>query len=168
MVFSTSITKGINPERFNKANGSGTVRFQRFHGGKSRHMSNYVPTHLFEERPDTVIIHVGGNDLPTSRENPIPPVKIANQIIETALICKKFEVQNILISGVTTRRAHFLQQRCNELNNILKGLCKSHNLIYIDNSAIKVEHLYDGVHLNDDGTKILADNYLNHLKLHSS
>ena len=160
IVFSTSITKGIYPPRLNSKYENGSIRLQRFHGGQSRFAGNYMSQHLFEERPETVIVQFGGNDLATSRINPTPISKVANQVIEAGLLCKQFDVQNIIISGVTTRKNEFQQKRCEELNIILKGLCDRHNFVFIDNSMITVNHLYDGVHLNDDGTKILADNYL--------
>ena len=154
------MTKTINEHRFNRAYDHGTARFQKFHGGKARHIKDYVPTHLNEDEPDTVIIQVGGNDLPTRRDKPTPVVNIANDIIKTGLICRSKNVRNVLIGGVIVRKAQYMKERCKELNNALRGLCKIHNFTFIDNTKISVDHLYDGVHLNEDGTQILADNYL--------
>ena len=68
-----------------------------------------------------------------------------------------------MIGGVTTRKASYMQRRCRDLNYILRGMCSANNFYFIDNSAIKVEHLYDGVHLNETGVGILSNNYLNAL-----
>ena len=47
------------------------------------------------------------------------------------------------------------------VNNILKRVCKLNGLGFIDNSNICAENLFeDGLHLNDDGKVILANNFL--------
>ena len=48
------------------------------------------------------------------------------------------------------------------VNNILKQVCKLNGLGFIDNSNICSEHLFDdGLHLNDNGKVILANNFMN-------
>ena len=71
----------------------------------------------------------------------------------------------MFIGGVITRKVFYMQKRCEELNKVLENLCKINNFIFIDNSNIHTGHLYDGVHLNDEGTSILANNYLDALKI---
>ena len=47
------------------------------------------------------------------------------------------------------------------VNNILKRVCKLNGLGFIDNSNICAETLFeDGLHLNDDGKVILANNFV--------
>ena len=161
IIFSTSITKDIDVRRFQKSYTSGTVRIQKFHGGRTLHFQDYLPTHLYHEKPDTVILQCGGNDLPTPRHKNVPLTKIADQIIDAGLVCKEFGVQDILIGGVTTRNTNFLKKRCSDLNEILVNLCSSHGFTFIDNSSITPEeHMYDGQHLNSKGTSLLSNNYL--------
>ena len=64
MVFSTSITKGINVQEFNDAVVNGRAEFHKFRGKKAQHIKHYIKSHLSIERPDRVVIHIGGNDLP--------------------------------------------------------------------------------------------------------
>ena len=163
VVFSSSITRGIDFDRFKDRYTGGKIRFQKFPGGKAEHMSDYMPTHLFKENPDTVIIHVGGNDLPTPRHDPVPVSTIVDHIIECGRVCRSFEVENVLIAGVTIRKASYMQKRCRDLNYSLRGMCSANGFKFIDNSGIKEEHLSDGVHLNEAGTSILSNNYLNAL-----
>ena len=132
-------------------------------------MSDYIVPHLSEEKPDIVIIHCGGNDLPTPSKRPVMLTTIANEIIDTGLLCRKAKVKNIAIAGVTIRETPFLKKRCEELNDLLRSMCKLNNFMFIDNSEITEEHLFDGIHLNQDGSKILAENYLSALwKMHNS
>ena len=163
LIFSTSITKGIRPGEFNEYyDGNGKVSFRRFHGGHARHIKEYLGTHLQEVAPKTVIIQSGSNDLPTSRYDPVPVGDIANDIMASGMTCKQYGVQNVIISSVLPRNKWFLQERARDLNKFLSELCKVCGFIFIDNSNILVDqHLYtDGVHLNDEGTIVLANNYL--------
>ena len=162
LIFSTSITKGINNRDFNEHfEGEGSASFRRFHGGLARQIKEYLWVHLSEVRPESVIIQTGGNDLPTPRSNPVPVVDIASEIIQSGLICREYGSKNIFISGVPTRRAHYMQVRCRELNDILMEQCKAHGFIFIDNTNINTSHLqHDGVHLTNEGSVLLAKNYL--------
>ena len=164
LIFSTSITKGIKVNEFNDNYDGGTASFRRFHGGRVRHIKEYLWTHLEERQPKTVIIHAGGNDLPTPKgEQPIPVGDIANDVMEAGIICRRYGVRDIFISSVTLRKQMYVQRRCQELNDFLRELCKLHGFIYLDNSNIKLEHLFDGTHLNHEGSVILANNYLYYL-----
>ena len=162
IVFSTSMTRDIDQVEFNKCFVKGHARFQKFHGGRARHMKEYVQTHMREEKPDTVIIHAGGNDLRTMRNNPTPPMQVANEIIDIGLACKKNGASRVIISGVITRKPKFLQDRCRDVNEVLASLCEISKFTYIDNKDITLDYLLkDGVHLNDEGSVLLAQNYLN-------
>ena len=144
--------------------GEGFVSFRRFHGGKARHIKQYLATHLEEVAPKTVVIQTGGNDLPTPRQNPMPVETIAQDIIESGEICKYYGVENVLISGVPTRSKSYIQTRCHDLNNILQEMCKQNGFTYIDNTNIDLTHLQeDGVHLTNEGSNTLANNYLFYL-----
>ena len=124
-------------------------------------MKHYVSSHMTEEKPDTVIIQAGGNDLRTTRSNPTTALDVANDIMEIGIVCKKKGASRVCISGVPIRKAKFLQDRAKDINKILVDLCKINKFTFIDNSVIDIDCLHhDGVHLNRDGTKVLANNYL--------
>ena len=166
LIFTTSISKGINSRTFNECYNPRRAQFTRFPGARAKHMSEYVTPRIRDERPETVIIHAGGNDLPVNNnERYVSLWTVANFITDAAMVARNHGARNILIGGVTTRKGGFLKKRCDALNGILISLCKRKGFIYIDNSGIGDEHLYvDGVHLNHKGTVRLADNYLDALK----
>jgi hypothetical protein len=165
IVFSTSITKHFDERRFDAAYSHGTARFQRWHGGRAEHIKHYVATHLKKEKPDTVVIQIGGNDLQRGdRRDPATITEIANDIIETARICRSHDVQHIFVGGVPVRRPKWTWDICKDLNNSLKGQCTLNNFNFYDNSDITTHDLYDGVHLNDTGVSKMANNMLLGLK----
>ena len=154
-VFSTSITKGIDLEEFNAKYVGKSAKIHRFHGKKARHLKHYIPVHMDEDKADTCVIIAGGNDL--SDKTPI--LKIANELMEAALTCKRHGAQNIVISSVLPRST--CEQKRVELNKILMDLCDIHNFVFMDNWNMSLQHVsYDGVHLNRRGDKQLLFNLL--------
>ena len=124
-----------------------------------------METHLYDERPDSVIILAGGNDLPTKRGNPSSLAVIASHIMDIAMMCKKYAVSNICVSSVLPRQDFHLQLRRRELNNSLRSLCDLYNFTFIDtdhgeNRIVLSEHIdHDGVHLNTLGSEVLAQRF---------
>ena len=164
MVFSTSMTKGIQVREFNKRLNNGIARFRRFHGGRVRHLHNYVDTHLEDENPEVVVIQEGGNDLPTKKNNPSSVKDIATQIIKTGQKCLSYGVKTVLIASIITRKKHYMDQRRIELNKYLQAMCLSCGFKYINNDNITHKHLdEDGVHLTKSGSSVLASNFRNAL-----
>ena len=91
--------------------------------------------------------------------------RCAVNIIETAQICKDRGAKTVLIGGVTERQYEYAEERCKILNKELQELCRHNGFIFIDNTNIRpTQHLLDRVHLNDRGTTILANNYLDSLR----
>ena len=90
---------------------------------------------------------------------------IANEIIDIAMMCTKYEVSNICISSVLPREDFHLQLRRKELNNNLRSLCELYNFTFIDtdhgeDKIVLSEHIdYDGVHLNILGSEVLAQRF---------
>ena len=163
VVFSSSITKGIDNKAFNDdLHGSSTAEFVRWPGKKAEHIKNDVKPHLTQGKPQAVIIQAGGNDFGRAPFNGDVSVhEIADHLIETADACKRHGVRDIYIGGVVTRKG--LQKRIFELNDILKEKCRLRGFNFIDNENIFIAHLYDGVHLNAHGSNILKNNYLSAL-----
>ena len=107
---------------------------------------------------------MGGNDL-QDMYYPEAITRNAVNIIETGQICKDRGAKTVYIAGVTDRKYDYARERCEALNRELQELCELNNFHFIDNSNIvPMEHLSDRVHLNDDGTTLLADNYLKALR----
>ena len=164
LIISTSITRDIKLAVFNNCYEYGNAWFARKRGWKIRQIKEDVFKNLKNGDCDEVIVHMGGNDL---QDMYLPELitKRAVDIIETAQICKDRGAKTVFIGGVTERKYEYAQERCEALNRELQELCHHNGFVFIDNSNIRpMEHLSDRVHLNDPGTTILADNYLNSLR----
>ena len=71
------------------------------------------------------------------------------------------------MSGVLPSSDFHLQLKRQELNTVLESLCDLNNFIYIPNKTLVLsKHIcHDGVHLNDSGSKLLQDTFLEYLNL---
>ena len=107
----------------------------------------------------------GGNDLPTSRGvKPTPVIDIANQIMDSALLCKKYGVKDVIVSSILPRKESYskdTEKRRLEVNDILQSLCDINNMVFLDNDIgddkiTYPRHMYDGVHLTDEGSDLLS------------
>ena len=156
-VFSTSMTRDFDMIGFRRPCKS-DVNLHKYNGKKARHFKTYVTAHLPEDKPDDVIIQCGGNDLPTKAS----VREIANEIIETGIVCRTMGVHRVMISSILPRGDFHLQLKRQELNQLLESLCEINKFIFIKNKTMVLSrHLdHDGVHLNDEGTKLLQETFV--------
>ena len=67
----------------------------------------------------------------------------------------------VSVSGLISQRDENTNQKIMHINHTMKDVCASRGWLFIDNARIKVEHLKNkGIHLNGDGVKILASNFI--------
>ena len=112
-------------------------------------------------------VQMGGNDL-QDLYYPEAMSRLANTIIETGQLCRERGAETVFIAGIPVRCYEYTWDRCRALNGELKKLCRRNDFIFIDNSNLNhTDHLHqDGVHLNGDGDRILANNYLDCFEFH--
>ena len=88
-------------------------------------------------------------------------------------ICKKGQTEmaeeaikirpsiKVSVSGLISQRDENTNEKIMHINHTMKDVCASRGWLFIDNARIKVEHLKNkGIHLNGDGVKILASNFI--------
>ena len=166
LIFSSSITRGIQKKSFNEDCRTSNVIFHEFKGKTAQDIVRYMPPHLEDEHPTSVVLVAGGNDLPNRDISMDGIRKVANCLIEGGLRCKtQYGVDQIYISSIMPRSHSAFQGNRHQLNQMLKTLCEENDFVYIDNDNIVLRpHVdYDGVHLNDDGSYLLRENLLDAL-----
>ena len=155
-LLGSSIIQRIKMYDFNGQLHDGKAIKRSFSGCTAKRMKYYVTEVLEEERPDTIILQIGGNDL----SNPNKTEKdILQEIINLVNMCRNGGVNDIIVSAITTRPA--FQTKLEEVNRLLKVNAGTHNYIFADNSNIHRNHLWnDKIHLNNEGLTLLTNNYL--------
>ena len=156
LVFSSSITKGITVNGFNKGYSKGNAKFKRFPGAKASEIKTYIPTHLEDRDVYAAVIVGGGNDLSDGCAN------VVESIIEAGNICRGYGVDNIFISSILPRSSSYYQAKRKKCNDELKIRCTENGFTFIDNSnMVLYDHVSrDGVHLNRSGSSLVCRNIL--------
>ena len=81
------------------------------------------------------------------------------KILKTVAVCHRNGVNEVFVSGITCRRGN--QEKIDKINGFLRNGTRGMNYIFIDNVNIKADkHLWDDLHLNTDGLKVLENNFL--------
>ena len=91
---------------------------------------------------------------------------MAKKIIDIGVMCKSFGVNNISISSVLPHKDISLNNTIDEINNLLKNMCKFNSFKFIYHNNIDLNMLcHDNLHLGLVGTFLLTKNLLIFLML---
>ena len=133
-----------------------------FSGATAKQLAHYTIPTLEEECPEVVIIHVGVNNL--LHKGKVETQKLAGEIVGIGLRCKELNVKDVIISSIVySTKADVNTIR--KVNEEVSLLCKRYGFMYIENNNINRGHLWkDGIHLNEYGTTILANNLIYSLR----
>ena len=135
-------------ERFKKNVDGANVYFKFFSGANIKQLDYYVVPALADESPDSVITHIGSNDITKSSYNNVNVEKLAKKIINIELNYKTYKVCNIAISSIFVRSDPKINQVIKQVNRLLQDLCKTNNIYFICNNAIDNTFLWKvGLHL---------------------
>ena len=159
LIFTDSIPKGIRMYDFNKLIKNRKAKMLNFPGASSRQLLHYMDIHLEGIQVDTVVIHIGVNDL-INYSNQSRTDSLMNNIICMVEKCRNYGVKNIFLSGIifTTRVSLDILI---QVHNMISNFCNTNGLYYIDNRNIRADSLYkDGLHLLDKGKIVLAKNLI--------
>ena len=162
LIFSDSLTSKIKIFDFNRLFKNGKAKHMFFPGSTSEQILQYLEINLKINNPDAVLFHVGINDvLNDCSDSGLDNIlKNFQQMVEK---CRKYNVKQVFISGlVCCKRIPY--SILENLNMKIRAICLRLDLIYVDNSNIKVSHLYkDKLHLLKAGRDILINNFINSL-----
>ena len=154
----------IGKERFKKNVDGANVYFKCFSGANTKQLDYYVVATLADENPDSVIIHIGSNDITTSNYNNVNVAGLAKKIVNIGVTCEAYKVSNIAISSILVRSDPKINQVIKQVNRLLQGLCKTNNFYFICNNATDNTFLWkDGLHLTYEDISKLSDNFLEYL-----
>lgn len=153
-VIGDSIVKEIKGHLLTSKNEKVVVK--SFPGATIKQMYDYANPTL-EMKPDTLIIHVGTNDLRNMEDDK----QVADNIIDLATHRNRENEIPVIISSLTCREDRY-KERIKKVNDDLKAKCEQRNIGYLDNSNINRYHLNRSkLHLNSKGSALMAKNFRN-------
>ena len=120
----------------------------------------YIILTLIDDKPYTIIIHVGTNDILNHANHEY----IAQSIIIIGLDRKNNSVKEVLTSSVLVKKNPNLVTIVCRINDMLRDLCENNGFSFICNDVITTNYLWkNGVHLQDIGTHVLSNPFLKFL-----
>ena len=167
-VVSSSMTTKIKVRDFNAKLGVGQEAvFAKFPGATARQISVYSAYMTLVEKPETLIIVAGGNDLALQmREEEggagqVDVEVIGNNILDIARGARDQGIHDVFVSGLIIRRGLKNDGFRRLVNDYLKQCCQVEGFKYVSHGNIRLNDLWvDGIHLNSGGTQKLMDNLL--------
>ena len=147
IVIGDSHLKRINKRKL-KYNVGNMVSFNCFSGANTKQLDYYVVATLVDETPQTVVMHIGSNNITESTIRQINLDDLAQKIIDIGLKCRSYRVRYIAISSILVRSNIRLNQVISKANDILKMLCATNGFNFMCNDEIGTKMVWkDGLHL---------------------
>ena len=85
---------------------------KNFVGANIKRPSHHTLPYLHEDKPNSVILHIGTNDVQPNMDS--TPEKLSDEIINLSQICKKSGVKNFYVSSILpkndSRLSHFISK----------------------------------------------------------
>ena len=132
---------------------------QSYQNDFNKKLRYIIPT-LIDDKPYTIIIHVGTNDILNHANHEY----IAQSIIIIGLDRKNNSVKEVLTSSVLVKKNPNLVTIVCRINDMLRDLCENNGFSFICNDVITTNYLWkNGVHLQDIGTHVLSNPFLKFL-----
>ena len=143
---------------FNRFIKNSKAKMFSFPGASSHQMLRYLDVHLEDRQINTVVIHVGVNDiLRDSSQSSIDG--LLQNIKNMSLKCTKFGVKNIFILGLVSTRINI--DILEKIHVVNQNFCQEYGWFYVKIRNIRGKYLYkDDLHLMEEGKIILARNLI--------
>ena len=153
LIVGDSIIKNIEGWRLNKRMKS-SVGVKSITGATTKGMNHHIKVCLKDSSADSIILHVGTNNL----KNKESVEDIANDITDNAIFIRN-EESNVFVSGLTVRNDR-LNGKGKSVNSLLKRRCDEEKICFVDNTNINVGMLNNsGLHLSERRTTCLVNNF---------
>ena len=88
--------------------------FKCFNGANTKQLDYYVIPVLVDEKPQTIGIHIGSNDITKFNYHNVDVNDLANRILQTWLKCRYYGVESIALSYVLVRNDNNLDKLIRE------------------------------------------------------
>ena len=152
--------KRIKRNDFNKELLHGKAFLRSFSGANAKQLRHYIIPTLINDKPDTIVIHVGTKDILNHANNE----DIARRIINIGLDCKNNGVNEVVVLSTLVKKNPSLTAIVRRVSDMLRDLCEKNGFSFICNDVITTDYLwkYDA-HVQDMGTHILSNHFLKFL-----
>ena len=162
-IIGDSMIKDLKFKDFQSRCPKEKIYVKSYPGSTIRDMTHYIRPPA-ERNPDAIFLHIGTNSLKDSESSE----QTANEILELAASIKT-DQNEVVVSSIITR-GDDLNDKAQEVNEILYSHCNDYGITYLDNSNIEKYNLtyrgrFPGLHLNKSGSDILLSNFVDFINM---
>ena len=139
-----------NKDNFRKKFKGDGVYFKSFPGVNTNKLDYYSISMPVDEKPNTIIIHIGSNNITKSNYQLINPYEVAKGILNIGLKWNNYGVNEIAISSILVKSNSNLNKVIKQINFSLR-LFKAYGFAFICNKNIDKNRLWkDGIYLTNE------------------
>ena len=108
----------------------------------------YIIPSLLKEKPDTVVIHIGSNNITHRIFEDFKADKLADEIIDIGKMYRQYGVKGVMFSSIFVKNNIKLGKMIAQVNGAVNKKCDENGLHCVSNDNILRKHLCkDVVHL---------------------
>ena len=161
IILGDSIIKNVDGWRMKKAlKTDDRICVRSVASATSTQMIHYAQC-VLEENPDKVILHVGTNDINSTKSTD----EIANKIMEVVDVIQQRD-KEVIVSALIRRNNNECNNKVMQVNTSLKSRCADRSIIFIENGNLEKSHLNkSGLHLNKQWYQYFSKKLCKYFKL---
>ena len=91
---------------------------KNFDGATTKRLVHHVLPKMKEDKPDSVLIHIGTNDINNHKLYTVSPEKLASDI-DIGRTCKSFKLKEVFMSSILCQNEVILSNQINRTNELL-------------------------------------------------
>ena len=134
------------------------IHLKSFPGAKASQLNYYIKPTLEEYKYNCAIIYVGINDI-LRNNNDTDMNNLPESILEIQNTCQNYNIVKIFISTFLPSKRNNVN--ISQINETLKNLCSTNNLIFVEQNNIVFDDLWvDVIHLLNSGKAMLGSNFV--------
>ena len=115
-------------------NAKSLVRY--FSGAKMEDLHHYIIPSLLKEKPDTVVIHVGSNNITHRIFKDFNADKLADEIIDDGKMCSQYGVKDVIFSSIFVKNSVKLGEMISQANGTVIKKCEENGFHFASNDNI--------------------------------
>ena len=110
-------------------NAKSFVRY--FSGAKMEYLHHYIIPSLLKEKPDTVVIHVGLNNITRRIFEDFNADKLAHEIVDIGSTCRQYGVKDVIFSSFLVKNSIKLGKMISQVNKAVTKECEENGFHFV-------------------------------------
>ena len=106
VVIGDSDLNRINKSTFKNDDVAHAIYFKWFNGSNTKQLDYYANLILFDEQPNTVIVHITSDNINNFNYSKVDVEDVAQRIIDAGKKCNSYGVNDIVVSSILVRKKH--------------------------------------------------------------